>query len=184
MTLESNLFYQAQQLKDFFEQLEKQKQYSQYVFLCIGSKEMQGDSLGPLVGSCLESMLGEHEKVTIIGNMKKVLPYQEIHKCIQSVYTRYSNPCIIAIDAALSGGENTGKIVIGQKGFVAGKALGKMQPLHSHITIRGIVGKDEKDIEKNRSNLENAPMYPIIKMVYQIAYTIQYCIEEKVKEWV
>ena len=103
MTLESNLFYYAQQLKKYFEQLEKQKQYSQYVFLCIGSKEMQGDSLGPLVGSCLESMLGQHEKVIIIGNMKRVLPYQEIHKCIQSVYTRYSNPCIIAIGCRTTG---------------------------------------------------------------------------------
>ena len=44
--------------------------YSNIIFLCIGTTKLIGDSYGPIIGEILKNNI-KHPKVTVIGNIKE-----------------------------------------------------------------------------------------------------------------
>lgn len=136
--------------------LKAETPFSDYIFLCIGSDKIIGDSYGPLVGQKLEeSFKGKYNNIQVYGTLDKPISAVNLEKKVQEIYTKYKNPCIIAIDSALSSSENIGKILVSNSKMQCGKAAGKKLMLVGNISIKGVVAKDYKIPRYNFSNLQN-----------------------------
>lgn len=139
--------------------------FSDYIFLCVGSDKIIGDSYGPLVGQKLkESFKGRYNNIVVCGTLEETVSGINLEKKVQEIYKSYRHPCIIAIDSALSSGENIGKIVVSNSKMQCGKASGKKLTLVGDISIKGIVAKDYKIPRYNFSNLQNIPLGGVIKL--------------------
>lgn len=136
--------------------------YSNLVFLCIGTDKIVGDSIGPLVGNRLKNL--QNEYLQIYGTLDKTINFINAKDIIEKIYQRLENPYLITIDAALSNTNDKGDIVL-SKGYIKiGKALHKSICFYSDINIKCIVGKAYFEKEKNIKELEKANTEEISSM--------------------
>lgn len=137
-------------------------EFSDIVFLCIGTSKIIGDAIGPILGSNLKDI--ENEFIHIYGTIENNLHFNNTKNIINNINRNYINPCIVSIDAALSNKNNIGDIVIG-KGFIKlGKALDKNFGVYCNINIKCIVGNYYDDREKNLKILNKVSIEEIIKI--------------------
>ena len=129
--------------KSFFKQIYKVKnKFSDYVFLCIGTNKITGDSFGPFVGNFLLQEMPYQNNIHVIGNMNKNISYLNAEYNIKKIYKKYKKPCVIAIDSALSNPKNVGKILVTNSKIKLGEGVGKRRQEIGNISIKGIVAKD------------------------------------------
>ena len=87
-------------------------QYSNIIFLCIGTDRITGDSFGPLVGYKLKSLFFDAKRIDIIGDLENPVNATNISDIARQINENYTNPFIIAIDSAMSNTENIGTILV------------------------------------------------------------------------
>ena len=126
-----NLLYEINKVKN---------QYSDYVFLCIGTSKITGDAFGPFVGEFLTNIIPNEEYIHVIGNIKNNVSYLNAENSIKQIYEQFENPCIIAIDSALSNTKNIGEIFVRNTPVKLGKCIGKKKYEIGNISITGVVG--------------------------------------------
>lgn len=141
--------------KNFVENLESRlyrsiikNDFSNIVFVCIGTDKIIGDSFGPLVGENLKNKI-ESEYIHIYGTLENTVNYLNIFQIRKVIASKYNKPCIITIDSALSKTEEVGKSFINWGGIELGKAINKGLYFDSNINIKTVIGKERK------SNLNN-----------------------------
>ena len=100
--------------------------YDKFIFLCIGTREITGDAIGPTVGDILTDKL-KKDNIIILGNKYKELNYININNELKQELKKYKLPYIITIDSALSDNEYTEQIIINKKYLEIGKALNKVK---------------------------------------------------------
>lgn len=88
------------------------KSYSNIIFLCIGTQRIIGDAFGPLVGTRLNNCLKNANRLNVIGTLENSVSLCNINEIMRNIEKTYTNPFIIAIDAALSTTDNIGKILV------------------------------------------------------------------------
>lgn len=111
--------------------------YSNIIILCVGTRNIIGDSIGPIIGTNIKKI--ENEYIKIFGTLQETVNFINAREIVTSLYNDYENPYIITIDAAL--GKNVGDISV-SKGYIKlGKALEKNICFYSNINIKCIVGK-------------------------------------------
>lgn len=113
------------------------EQWSELVFLCIGTDRVTGDCLGPFVGQKLSSCSGMN--FTVYGTL-----FQPVHALnLTDIYTlirkRHPKALIIAIDASLGQKKHLGYVTIANGALYPGAAIHKQLPSVGHIHITGIV---------------------------------------------
>lgn len=86
--------------------------YSNIIFLCIGTDRITGDTFGPLVGYKLKSLFSDTSKINIIGDLENPVNATNILNIANQIRENYTNPFIIAVDSALSVSQNVGTIVV------------------------------------------------------------------------
>ena len=64
--------------------------YSDVIFLCIGTNKVVGDSFGPIIGEILKNNI-KHPKINIIGNLKYNVNANNIIKITQKINKKYYN---------------------------------------------------------------------------------------------
>ena len=104
------------------------------LFVCIGTPTILGDTLGPLVGTILDSKI----PATIYGTLNNpvhALNYENIYKDIKK---QHQKPFIIAIDAALGTVAQSGYILLKKGPLLPGKGVGKKLSPIGHIQITGV----------------------------------------------
>ena len=122
------------QLSDFL--LEHLPLYEQNLtFCCIGTDRSTGDSLGPLVGSYLNSMPNFPFKV--IGTLEQPVHALNLHETIE--HLELEKPFVVAIDACLGDEPSVGFIVLSNSAIQPGKAVKKQLPPIGNISIKGVV---------------------------------------------
>lgn len=112
------------------------------VFLCIGSDRATGDSLGPLVGHQLITSLSlSHctKKTAVYGSLRHTVHAGNLSDTLSSIYNRYSNPFIVAIDASLGIPEHIGFVTLGSGSLRPGIGVSHKLPAAGDIHITGIV---------------------------------------------
>ena len=112
------------------------------VFLCIGSDRATGDSLGPLVGHQLITSLTLSnctKKTAVYGSLRHTVHAGNLSDTLSSIYNRYSNPFIIAIDASLGVPEHIGCVTLGTGSLRPGIGVSHDLPAAGDIHITGIV---------------------------------------------
>ena len=91
--------------------------YSEIIFLCIGTDRITGDAFGPLVGYKLKSLFSDANRIKIIGDLESPVNASNINTIAKEIRQNYSNPFIIAVDSAMSTPANVGTIVVREGGM-------------------------------------------------------------------
>lgn len=144
----------------------KKRGYLELVFICIGTDRMTGDCFGPIVGSKLKELLANYNifNINIYGNLEENISCTNVERVIQTIKNRHPNACIIVIDAALSKRENIGKIFVSREKTMLGKGLNKNKIEIGDLSIRAVVGKNNKLPYYNFAVLQNVSLNDVIKM--------------------
>jgi putative sporulation protein YyaC len=107
------------------------------VVLCIGTDRSTGDSLGPLIGSKIQSLLQDH--LHVYGTLDEPVHASNLKEILEKIYTRFKDPYIIAVDACLGSIESVGSISIGDGALSPGAGVNKDLPPVGDLHITGIV---------------------------------------------
>ena len=145
--------------------------YSNLVFLCIGTNKIIGDSVGPIVGNYLKKL--QNEYLQIYGTLDDTINFFNAKDVIEGIYQNLENPYLITVDAALSNSNNKGDIVLSEGYIKIGKALQKSICFYSDINIKCIVGKSYLEKEKNIKELEKVSLAEILGMAELVANGIK-----------
>lgn len=107
------------------------------IILCIGTDRSTGDSLGPLIGNKLKSVVKNN--FILYGTLEYPVHAKNLSKVLTEIKKNYTNPYIIAIDACLGNIQNIGNIIIEDKPLSPGAAMNKNLPKVGDLSITGIV---------------------------------------------
>lgn len=108
----------------------------QPIALCIGTDRSTGDSLGPLVGTKLESL---NTSLKVFGTLNKPVHATNLEETISEIQEFYPVPLIIAIDACLGRSESIGHINLSPGPLKPGAGVNKTLPQVGDIHFTGIV---------------------------------------------
>lgn len=136
--------------------------FTNLIFICVGSNKIIGDSLGPMVGNKLKTKL--NTKVNVWGTLENPVNYMNIEKAWKNIKDKYKNPCIISIDSAMGKNADVGKILVNWGGIFLGEAIKNGIYCNSHINIKGIVAKSSKSILINLQELNSINLWQIEKL--------------------
>lgn len=160
MSREKNLYNNF--IEDFTKVICQQtagKEYSNIIFLCIGTDKVIGDSFGPLVGYKLEILFKSTNRIKIIGNLSEPVCCNNIESVLKNINNQYKKPFIISIDSALSiVNDNIGKITVSEGGLCIGSGLDKNSVHIGDMNIKGIVGRDTRKAIQNFRILQNTSL--------------------------
>ena len=139
--------------------------FSDYIFLCVGSDKVTGDAFGPLVGKKLEELLQNYyNNIHIIGTLEKPIHANNLDKAVRRITKDYKNPCVIAIDSALSKEADIGKIFITNKEMKLANGIGKNTIDIGNISIKGVVAKNHRMSKQNFYELQNTSLNLVMKL--------------------
>lgn len=145
--------------------LKSDKPFSDYIFLCVGSDKITGDSFGPLVGNNLEKLFKNfYNNIRVIGTLENPVSGLNLQEELKKVYNKYENPCIIAVDAALSKKEDIGRIIVTDSKMRFGKGTNKTIVEVGDISIKGIVAIDHKIPKYNFNELQRTSLNIVMKL--------------------
>ncbi|MFX3659069.1 MAG: spore protease YyaC [Ectobacillus sp.] len=130
--------------------------------LCIGSNRINGDSLGPFVGTLLQDAFPQH--VTVIGSLQNPVDAPHLEKAVAQLDERSGN-FLVSVDSIIGSKEHVHTIAIRQGALRPGSGLGKNLPAVGDASIMGVV-LEESD------NPFHALSYTNLNIVYQMARSI------------
>lgn len=122
----------------------------EYIFVCIGTNQLIGDSFGPRVGEMLKERFKTMSKVKVLGTMQCPIHFQNAPIFMDYLKTEKSK--LIVIDSALGEEEQIGNTYMNRGGIEIGKAFGKRLYFPAHWNIKTVIGKKE-EILKNRNKI-------------------------------
>ncbi|MDT8859683.1 spore protease YyaC [Alkalihalobacillus sp. MEB130] len=128
----------------------------------IGSSLINGDSLGPFVGTLLHDMYSKH--LTVLGSLQSPLDATTIEPVLSQLNVP-ENSFVIAIDSVLGPKRNVNSIVIREGSILPGEGLGQVLPPIGDCSIMGVV------LEDNPA-LESSLFYTNLHLIYTMASTI------------
>lgn len=147
------------------------------VILCIGSNQVTGDALGPMVGDLLRNKY--HAPAFVYGGLSR--PVNGINYPDYYRFLKKKHPCslIIAVDACVGDPSEVGKIKYSMQGLKAGEALNKKLPPVGDISVLGVVCARSKD---NLRSLMECNLPFVANMSEKIAYNISRFIVYPIKK--
>ena len=107
------------------------------VFLCIGSDRVTGDSLGPIIGSRLSSLLPEY--FSIYGTLERPVHALNLSDTLHSIYKNHPDRLLIAVDASLGTQKHQGYVPVAHGSLSPGAGVNKTLESAGDISITGIV---------------------------------------------
>lgn len=173
------LYYNTKQLsssyefgRQLFQMISSEKQSNQpLVFLCIGSDRATGDSLGPIIGQKLSQR--RLSSIYIYGTLENPVHAKNLEDVIQNIYTTFSNPYIVAIDACLGKASHIGYFTLDQGALKPGAGVGKNLPHIGNLYITGIVNLSGF---LENSLLQTTRLYTVMSLADHICTGIFYCL--------
>lgn len=138
------------------------------IVLCIGTDRSAGDSLGPFVGSMLLSY--KLKNFHVYGTLEKPVHALNLTKNIESIFSKFHNPYIIAVDASLGNLNDIGKVYIDEGPLYPGLALDKDLSPIGDLNITGLVNISGK---LDYMILQNTRLYTVISIAKSISSIIQ-----------
>ncbi|KMK77906.1 spore protease YyaC [Alkalihalobacillus pseudalcaliphilus] len=146
------------------------------VIVCIGTDRSTGDSLGPIIGSNLESL--NLENFHVFGTLKDPVHAVNLLEKINLIEQTFEQPFIIAIDACLGKTKSIGDITVAKGPVSPGAAVKKELPAVGDIHLTGIVnvgGMMEYFV------LQNTRLYTVMTMADIISRAF-YQVDKKLSE--
>lgn len=150
--------------------------YSDIIFLCIGTTKLIGDSYGPVTGEILKNNI-KHPKISVVGNIKENVNADNLIYKIEYIRNKFGKPYIISIDSALSTEFLLGKVYLLNNKLNVGNALNKQIVAIGDLSIKGVVGINQKDAIKNFEVLKKVKK----EMIYYLSQTTSDFILKSIK---
>ncbi len=142
-----------------------------YIFICIGSIRIVGDSLGPMIGSFLKDKYKNNDTIKVYGDLEKQIDYYNIEYVLKYIEKIYNKNCTkIVIDSGL--GNNVGSFWVNEGDIYLGKGLNKSKIVKGDLNIIGVVGKNYKDPVKNLIELKRIEEKTIKQMAMDVVRAI------------
>lgn len=113
------------------------KNWSEIVFLCIGTDRITGDCLGPYVGQQLSKL--NQQNIFVYGTLEKPIHALNLAEANDFIQKKHPRALIIAIDASLGQKKHLGYVTIGNGSLYPGAGVQKELPPVGDIYITGIV---------------------------------------------
>lgn len=156
------------------------KEYSNIIFLCIGTDRITGDTFGPLVGYKLDILFRDTNRINVIGNLSETVCCNNINSVLNNINEQYKNPFIVSIDSALSiVHENVGRIKVSEGGLCIGSGLDKNNVHIGDMNIKGIVGRDTRKPIQNFKILQNISLNLVMRLADTVSKGIYSTIKIK-----
>ncbi|NEW07278.1 spore protease YyaC [Paenibacillus sp. SYP-B3998] len=111
--------------------------YQPIVIICVGTDRSTGDSLGPLVGSRLNttSLRQPH----LFGTLDEPVHAMNLAETVEKIHSLFQNPFIVAVDACLGQLSSVGCIQVADGPLKPGAGVNKDLPPVGNIHVTGIV---------------------------------------------
>lgn len=110
--------------------------FTDIVFLCIGTDRATGDSLGPLIGYKIKDM--RYSNIHVMGTLDEPVHAKNLDENIMKIKT-LQKPFVVAIDACLGKFERIGFINIKEGPLSPGSGVNKQLQSVGDMNITGIV---------------------------------------------
>lgn len=136
--------------------------YSNLVFLCVGTNKIIGDAIGPIIGDKLKCI--ENDFTKVYGTTQNTLNFSNAQEIIEKIYKEQKKPFLVTIDAALGNKKEVGTIFIGNGLIKLGNALEKNICFYSNVNIKCVVGNYFLNKKQNIEELRNADFNNILTM--------------------
>jgi putative sporulation protein YyaC len=159
------VLYLSKHLQSFLQNTPKKKHP---LILCIGTDRATGDSLGPLTGWQLQTLL-HGVKAEILGTVDHPVHAGNLKEVFAALTPKLPEHPLLAIDACLGHFSDVGTIVFQQEPLKPGTAVKKTLPAVGDAGITGIVnvgGLMELQI------IQNTRLSIVLKMSRLIANSI------------
>lgn len=160
----------------------KNLEISNFVFLCIGTDRVIGDSFGPLVGNKLDCLFKNEKNIKIIGNLNNIVCIQNIFSVIEKINHIYKKPFLIAIDSTLSNQNNLGEIVVSRNSIKVASSFIRRNICVGDMGIQGVVSRKMNNPRCNFRLLQNVPLKLIMNMVDLVTQGIYDVIKKDIVE--
>lgn len=111
------------------------------VVICIGTEKIKGDCLGPFTGSILKYNGIEN----VFGTLEKPVHALNLEKTVKYIYSYYTNPFVLAVDASLGLYNHIGAVNIWEGSLAPGSGIDKKLINVGDISVTGIVNSFSND---------------------------------------
>ncbi|MDD2401698.1 MAG: spore protease YyaC [Clostridia bacterium] len=148
------------------------------IILCIGTDRATGDSLGPLTGWKLKSLLSD-SNIEILGTIDYPVHAKNLSSVLSNLSDKIHTHPLIAIDACLGHVSSVGNVVFTNGPIKPGTAVKKSLPEVGDIGITGIVnvgGFMEFQV------LQNTRLSVVFKMSNLIANSLFLSLTQQIKK--
>jgi len=112
------------------------------VILCVGTVNVTGDSVGPLVGDALIKLGVD---AYVYGKTKRPVNGINYEKYVEFIKNNHPESIVIAVDACLGKKDDVGKTKYAATKLRAGAALKKTLPSFGDLTVLCVVAEKSKD---------------------------------------
>ena len=166
LSTEINCFFQSSSKKDY------------PIILCIGTDRATGDSLGPLTGWKLKSLL-RNSNIEILGTVDYPVHAENLSSVLSNLSDKIHTHPLIAIDACLGHVSSVGNVVFTNGPIKPGTAVKKKLPEVGDVGISGIVnvgGFMEFQV------LQNTRLSLVLKMSNIIANSLFLALTQQIKK--
>lgn len=140
------------------------RSYSNIIFLCIGTQRLIGDAFGPLVGNRLTILLNNARRLNVIGTLENPVSLCNINRILERIRSTYTNPFIVAIDAALSTPTKIGDILVDDGGVILGNSCNQSGITVGDMSIRAVVGRNCRNASQNLTVLQSVPLSRVVNL--------------------
>ena len=137
---------------------------------------------GPLAGTRLTNLLRNARRLNVIGTLSDNVSLCNINEVINNINSRYTNPFIVAIDAALSTPDRVGQILVTDGPLQLGSSLNRTGVQVGDIAVRGVVGRNTGNINQNLNILRNVPLARVVNLSDIVSSGIYNCINYECNE--
>ncbi|MBV7506594.1 spore protease YyaC [Bacillus sp. sid0103] len=149
---------------------------TEHIFVMgIGSNIINGDSLGPFVGTLLQNLYPKH--LTVVGNLLSPLDAQALVPRVSRI-TLPKNSFVIAIDSVLGSKRFVNSIVVRDSSLLPGSGLGKNLPPIGDCSIMGVVLDNDPTME---CSIFSTNLHLIYTMATNIAKGISLAVRQYYK---
>ena len=112
--------------------------FSNVVFVFVGTDANTGDSLGPLTGTLLNL---ESNKIYTYGSLNAPITAKEVPYVAKFIKKAHPTSYIVVVDAALGKKQDLGQIKVLKEGIQPGLGVNKKLPVIGDAGIIGVVGE-------------------------------------------
>ena len=136
---------------------------TQHLFvLCIGCNIVNGDSLGPFVGTLLHGLYPKH--LTVLGNLQHPLDAQTLVPELSQL-SLPKNSFVLAVDSICGTEQLVHSIIVRDGPLLPGSGVGTILPYVGDCSIMGVVLEDGPAVKRSLP-------YTNLHLIYTMATNI------------